>query len=298
MKKKTRTLIFAMNTSACKDEPAPRGPGDEMKEMEASASASAASDRIVLEDLEDPLIERTEEDQYKDDRHDLVQAFRVGPGPSIERASAAYTWSEERPRPPPGASADATTLLVVASAVNEVDSEESARTLLAEARRKQQLAIIAAVALATTLVAVIVGASVGLTVNRPTNAVPAPAASTVPAPTASPTAPPDHLFWSTLPQYTVGAFRDKGSPQYLAMEWATEVDQVPWTEAPTDEALRLARMKQRFALATLFYATGGGDGSWNKSYGWLDTAAHECTWHRCCCGANCSLGLGHAEELG
>jgi hypothetical protein len=60
------------------------------------------------------------------------------------------------------------------------------------------------------------------------------------------------------------------------------------------QRLLLDRMRRRFALATLFYATGGegsspsspgggGGGGWKSSAGWLNGTTHECAWARCGC---------------
>jgi hypothetical protein len=194
-------------------------------------------------------------------------AFRVAPGRSVERASAAYSSSEDsaasrddggrggqRMGPPPhptylaGGSSGAATLLVEANVVSEHDGEPEPAPLLVQAtliRRKRQIAVAALLALAA--IATIAGVSAGLTLNRPS----LPAAT--PAPTPAPTSQVDAQFRPTLPPYTLDSLRNASSPQSRAYEWATEVDQVPWTEAPGDDqlALRLARMKQRFAPATL-----------------------------------------------
>jgi hypothetical protein len=170
-------------------------------------------------------------------------------------------------------------LLVEANLVRE---EDVTGTLLVEAkpvRRKRQIAISVLVALAVT--AIIVGLSVGLSANR--LALPA-----TPSPTPVPTSQLDQRFRLTLPPHTLESIRNMSSPQYYAYEWATEIDQVPWIEAPDDETLRLTRMKQRFALATLFYSAGGS-AKWSNRSGWLNSTANECNWYGCCCGTNCPL---------
>jgi Leucine-rich repeat (LRR) protein len=231
-------------------------------------------------------------------------AFRVIPGQSIERAwdpfaseelsddleGAGEFESDNQPRSQSGAAARAAyqgsgngaqdgtdgAYLVEANLVSD-DDDRGPAPLLVEARpirRKRQLAIMAMVAVAVA--AVIVGLSVGLTLNRPS-------LPTTPAPTPAPTSQLDQLFRPTLPSYTLDSLQNTSSPQYRAYEWATEVDQVPWEEAPDDEERRLARMRQRFALAALFFATGGGDGAWRNSTGWLDSTTHECAWPLCYC---------------
>lgn len=59
-------------------------------------------------------------------------------------------------------------------------------------------------------------------------------------------------------------------PQTRAFEWLVD-DQVA-------NSLPLERIQQRFILATLFYATGGGEDLWISSQGWLDHDVHECDW--------------------
>jgi hypothetical protein len=141
------------------------------------------------------------------------------------------------------------TLLVEANLVRE---EEVPATLLVEAkpiRRKRQIAIIALVALA--VLAIIVGLSAGLTANRPV-------LPSTPSPTPAPTSQLDQQFRPTLPPYTLDSLINASSPQSLAYEWVTEVDQRAWSDAPNDEELRPERMNQRFfALATIYYAIGG-----------------------------------------
>jgi hypothetical protein len=213
-------------------------------------------------------------------------AFRVFPG-SIERASMADLSSDDsveshlarRAAPPSSLNRHSSIYMVEADLVSEDESEPAPALLLVEAkliRRKQQLVLFALLSLA--VVAIIVGLSVGLTANRPV-LTPAP---TTEAPTLSPTSQLDQLFRPTLPPYTLESLRNRSSPQYLAYEWVTEVDEIPWIQAPNDEPLRFARMKQRFALATLFFATGGAR-TWKKQRFWLNTSIHECRWSRCGC---------------
>jgi hypothetical protein len=90
------------------------------------------------------------------------------------------------------------------------------------------------------------------------------------------------LFRRVLPLDTLDSLQDTSSPQCQAFEWATEVDQLPWMESSGNKTLRLARMKQRFALATLHYATGG-PWTWISSSGWLNATVHECDWFGCSC---------------
>ncbi|CAB9506792.1 LRR receptor-like serine threonine-protein kinase [Seminavis robusta] len=74
-----------------------------------------------------------------------------------------------------------------------------------------------------------------------------------------------------LPDYTVEAMQDHGSPQHKAYEWIL----ANWTNIETYPSWRL---KQRFALATLFYSTRGQH--WVNHHGWLDWETHECHWEQ------------------
>jgi Leucine-rich repeat (LRR) protein len=177
--------------------------------------------------------------------------------------------------------------LVEASLVEEEESELRPAPILVEARlvqRRHQLAVIVLVAL--TVVVMLVGLSVGLTVNRPEST---PGSQTDPptdAPTTSPTSHLDALFRPTLPAYALESLENASSPQSIAYKWIMDEDQIHRSIA--DESLRLERMKQRFALATLFYATGG-ESNWQNSSGWLNSTTNECYWYGCCCGANCTI---------
>jgi Leucine-rich repeat (LRR) protein len=231
-------------------------------------------------------------------------AFRVVPGRSIERVYAADPFTDgsedgrddvhATPPAPPMMSAQGSIYMAEANLVAE--DETRPLPLLVEARliqrwfsrettiRRWQIAL-----LALAVIAIIVGLSVGITVSRP--ALPTTPGPTTPVPTTAPTSLLDERFRPTLPSYSLDSLRNASSPQHRAYEWVTEVDKVSWMDAPNDEDLRLKRMKQRFALATLFYATGG-DGTWALKDSWLNITAHECTWYRCCCGPTCDANDG------
>ena len=72
-----------------------------------------------------------------------------------------------------------------------------------------------------------------------------------------------------MPASTKKALNIMDSPQSLAYEWLlndTNLAEYPdW------------RAKQRFALATFYYATGGPN--WYNNDGWLSYTLHECYWH-------------------
>jgi hypothetical protein len=217
-------------------------------------------------------------------------AYRVTPGRSVERASAVDSRSDGTndesfqgdrvnfPPPPPlnQQTSDARTILIEADLVTE---ERELLSMLVEAtpiNRKRQIACILIAVL--VVIAIIVGVVVGL-LNRP------PSSST-PA-----FAPLPVSLESILPSSTIERLEDTSSPQYLAFKWATEQDTVPVNDLPYDGQARLERMKQRFALATLFYATGG-ERSWEWKENWLNTTVAECYWT----GIFCSTV--HIEDAG
>lgn len=80
---------------------------------------------------------------------------------------------------------------------------------------------------------------------------------------------------------------DPTSPQSRAVNWLTTADDGGGNGAAaiiiadtTNEAEAEAhrRVRQRYALAVLYYSTGGGDGFWKERYGFLDATRHECEW--------------------
>jgi Leucine-rich repeat (LRR) protein len=91
-------------------------------------------------------------------------------------------------------------------------------------------------------------------------------------PTAPPSQVPLSIDWisqlqSRFPLSTVVALKSGDSPQSKAFQWVCQ-------HPPTNNSLE--RMTQRFALATLFYATGGDH--WDGNVGWLNATSHECDW--------------------
>jgi Leucine-rich repeat (LRR) protein len=82
------------------------------------------------------------------------------------------------------------------------------------------------------------------------------------------------------------ALRDPDSPQHRAREWMTKVDQL--TAVIKEEGVD--RIHQRYALATFYFATGGGDRRWNRAvvvgeppFDFLNPATSECKWSGIVC---------------
>jgi len=104
-----------------------------------------------------------------------------------------------------------------------------------------------------------------------------PPSSTTDGPTLSPTAStmvpthePPEVF--VLPNYTMAAIRQSAaSPQAKALLWLEE--------DPNYESYSVFRLYQRFALATLAYATTSSIMPWFHAENWLSYDAHECDWY-------------------
>ncbi|CAB9523719.1 leucine rich repeat [Seminavis robusta] len=81
----------------------------------------------------------------------------------------------------------------------------------------------------------------------------------------------EQALLTLFPEETVQAIKgDSESPQSQALQWLiADIDsqkQVPFND----------QIKQRFALATLYFATSGA--SWTNNEFWLDHNIHECDW--------------------
>ena len=110
-------------------------------------------------------------------------------------------------------------------------------------------------------------------------------ANTTDSPTLSPSAAPSwegNYILELLPDFTNEAILREDSPQYQAYDWLVK--------DPAWSSYSDIRILQRFALATLFLATGG-DTSWasaatpykwiiNSTFGWMNHSVHECDWVR------------------
>jgi hypothetical protein len=122
-----------------------------------------------------------------------------------------------------------------------------------------------------------VGAIAGFRVdNIELTAVPVPSTSPpTPDPTVSPTVSPtfdedlDFFLDQLIPEYSQAPAQTMpGSPQGKALSWLKS--------DPAVEDYSDFKTLQRFALATLFYATGGVN--WISNANWLDYNQNECEW--------------------
>ncbi|CAB9514816.1 Leucine Rich Repeat [Seminavis robusta] len=89
------------------------------------------------------------------------------------------------------------------------------------------------------------------------------------APSGAPTVYYDLGLIAGLPNFTLASFQDQTSPQSLAYRWVSK--------DPDLSSYNNSRRLQRFALATLYFATEGEE--WNDQ-NWLHygTEKNECTW--------------------
>jgi Leucine-rich repeat (LRR) protein len=144
-------------------------------------------------------------------------------------------------------------------------------------RRKRQAAAVAALVMLT---AIIVGVTTGVVLSRPdpppTPGYPFVNVSSVQAD-----------FNASLSNATMNAIRRGSTPQAEAYRWLFSSNGHP--DLPVSEAM--TRLWHRFALATLFYATGGND-SWTLNSGWLDPTEHECLWYGIACPNGTADALG------
>ena len=71
-----------------------------------------------------------------------------------------------------------------------------------------------------------------------------------------------------LPAYAIKSLHDASSPQCMAFDWTVN--------DPHFGSYPAWRLRQRFALATFFYATEGY--AWEKNENWLSYEVSECDW--------------------
>jgi hypothetical protein len=112
------------------------------------------------------------------------------------------------------------------------------------------------------------------------------------APTLAPTTKTQGILMqileSNLPSSSFAYLEDMQSSQYKAMQWLQEdANLTSYSEE---------RMLQRFALAHLFYSTGGAT-QWMESDGWL-SESHECSWFTASSDASCNNGTANPNHGG
>jgi Leucine-rich repeat (LRR) protein len=95
------------------------------------------------------------------------------------------------------------------------------------------------------------------------------------APSSMPTPISLRILRDSLPSFTVNQLSNESSSQSRALDWIAKIDR---------RRSRVRRMSQRFALATIYYATSGT--KWKRDDGWLNATENECKWFGCTCTEN------------
>jgi hypothetical protein len=108
---------------------------------------------------------------------------------------------------------------------------------------------------------------------------PGPSPALSQSPSVAPTVfDADSFLERLVPEYSRAPVQTTGSAQEKALSWLKS--------DPVVEDYSNSKALQRFALATLFYATGGAD--WVSNTGWLDFNQDECDWFSSAEEAPCS----------
>jgi hypothetical protein len=162
--------------------------------------------------------------------------------------------------------------LVEASPIDEeqlqtLSSQAEVKAMITRQAGKRRRLWIAIIVLATLVVILAVGISVGLTASVQEFNVPQGEV--------------ESYLRSILPNTTVTAMDDPASAQYQALQWV--MDDVYLANLDLDDEEKHSRLKQRFVLAVLFYAVNSGT-PWRPTVGnWLGRDSNECEWHGCTC---------------
>lgn len=152
--------------------------------------------------------------------------------------------------------------------------QKKAEEATAERRRRANTMARNAAVLGLLLI-LIVGLSVGLT-RRDSEVLVTPSPTVSASPSASPSAAPttfEARILNLLPDDTLEALEDVDSAQYKAYQWLLE------DETADGDYYSDMRLAQRFALATLYFASTPE--SWYKvsdGADWLSPGIHECEW--------------------
>jgi hypothetical protein len=212
-----------------------------------------------------------------------VGAFHVGNAPAFHDVSV-HSHSSSSLDAPDQTINDVAGKLVVAKPVHDNDVEnpedlpqaegfDMERAAKLEAERINVFRTYALLVAIAFLVLVMIFLAVFIPRNQQTDApvkieTSAPTSSPSQVPTSAPTSIQQSSL-SLLPESTVSAIlNEPESPQSRAFQWL--MDDVNVSD------LTHARIKQRFALATFFYATKGDE--WVFSANWLNYSVHECEW--------------------
>jgi Leucine-rich repeat (LRR) protein len=178
------------------------------------------------------------------------------------------------PMPPPPLAAQQERLETILIEADLVTDNDDRAGLLVEAtvvRRKRQALVVGALLVVAALIA---GVSVYL-IQKRVEERPKARRDYELVPVANLQRP----FNLSLSDWTLQSINAGSStPQATAYRWLFASGDHP--DLPQTEALR--RMIHRFALATLYFSTGG-NGTWRIDTNWLDKAQHECLWFGVAC---------------
>ncbi|CAB9522623.1 Leucine Rich Repeat [Seminavis robusta] len=181
------------------------------------------------------------------------------------------------------------------------DIHPSTQELLSNADNKQGrkwimagIGVLLILLILITIASVIVGVGVGRRQKNKNEPTVAPTTS----PTATPTAAPTTFFNNVLPTSTQQAIQqNESSAQAQAYQWY--LDDLEYQANVTtaandtdDDPHQFASFVplQRFALATVYYATGGGESSWSVQTNWLHHDESACNWYTTFFGSICGTG--------
>ena len=109
---------------------------------------------------------------------------------------------------------------------------------------------------------------------------------TTPSPTSQPTTPPPtrDYFQATVEELETNGvtfhnetvLRDVLSPQYQAVNWLVEEDELTWNRAEQTMILDSSSLIARYALLVLYYSTNGP--IWKTNANFLRPTRHVCDW--------------------
>jgi Leucine-rich repeat (LRR) protein len=180
------------------------------------------------------------------------------------------------------------------------DQDEQSETsvsvaLLVEAkliRRKRQALLVAGlVCLSSLIVAIAVGVPLYLAQKEARNErLASGSSSTGSLATVNVTSLQSKFSQTTLANSTLEAILNGTSAQARAYQWLFGAGDHP--DLPQDEAME--RLSHRFALATLYYSTGGD--MWRTRAGWLDKGLHECLWQGVVCANVTSNAVSYCKD--
>ncbi|CAB9510935.1 Leucine Rich Repeat [Seminavis robusta] len=218
----------------------------------------------------------------------LPGAYAAGPSRPFDEVEEGWPmddFADTGDAPAPGADNDEN--LVVANRVEDLDAQDLPQAepegnngnAASKQRQNDQLkqTLIAAsccIPVIVVIVLLLVLLSKNSSSSNDANNTPSPATA---SPTSAVSQEPttiDQYMLSLLPNETVAAIEtDPASPQGRAFQWLQEEGET----TSNIHYLSHQRIKQRFALATLYFATNGAD--WTNSTNWLDHGVHECEWY-------------------